>query len=93
MDALKRLIIGVGHSPKVVATARGLLLYALPIGLQLLVGYLAGLTDPKWLGVPLASIPFIRAVGEALIDQLQKPEQNVVNPPPVAGGGDQELLT
>lgn len=87
MDELKRLLVGVGYSPKVVAAARAFALYAVPIGLQLLIGYLAGLSDPKWLGVPLASIPFIRAVGEALIDQLRKPDQNAINPPPVAGSG------
>lgn len=88
MNRAKQILIGVSTSPKVVASARAFALYALPIAIQLLVGYLAGLTDPRWLGVPLASTVLIRAVGEALIDQLQKPQQNAVNPPPVAGSGD-----
>ena len=93
MDWLKHVIVGVGKDPKVVAAARAFALYALPIAVQLAVGYLAGLTDQRWLGVPLASTFLIRAVGEALIDQLQKPQQNAVNPPPVAGGGARDLIT
>jgi hypothetical protein len=87
MQRVKAMLVGVGYSPKVVAAVRGFLLYAIPIGVPILVAYLSGLRDPKWLGLPLALVPVVRAVGEAALDQLSKPLQNSPNPPPVAGSG------
>lgn len=92
MDAIKQLIVGVSTSPRVVAAARALLLYAIPILATLLVGYLNTITDPRFYGVALACVPFVRALAEGLIDQIRKPDQNAVNPTPVAGGGGRDLI-
>lgn len=92
MSELKHFIIGVGHDPKIVGATRAALLYLLPIGVAALVAWLTALHDPRWLWLATL-IPLIRAVEGYAIDQLRKPDQNAVNPPPVAGGGNRDLIT
>lgn len=87
MDGFKRLVIGVGHDPKLVAAVRAFLFYVVPLGTPVLVAWLAGLNDPRYLGIPLALVPVVRAGAEALLDQIRKPDMNQVNPPPIAGSG------
>lgn len=77
MDRLKSILIGVGHAPRVVAATRALVLYALPLALSILVAWLAGLTDPRLLGIPLVTIPLVRALGEAVIDEVHRGGENV----------------
>lgn len=85
MQAIKAVILGVAFSPKVVASARALVLYALPILVTLLVGYLNTITDPRFYGIALLCVPLVRAIGEGLIDQLGKATQNNIHPLPPAG--------
>lgn len=92
MESIKRLVIGIEHDPKVVAAARAALLYLLPLGVGALIAYVSAVTDPHWLWLATL-IPLIRAVEGYALDQLHKPDQNRVNPPPVAGGGGPDLLT
>lgn len=91
LDSAKRLLLGVAHAPSVVASARALVLYALPVALTLIVGYLNTITDPRFYGIALMCVPLVRALGEGLIDGL-KPNQNSVDPGPVAGGADPDVL-
>ena len=91
MEGFKRVILGVAYSPRVVAAARALLLYGLPILITLIVGYLNTITDPRFYGIALLCVPLVRAIGEGIIDQL-KPDQNAINPGPVAGGADADVL-
>lgn len=84
LDGLKRLVIGVSHDPAVVAAVRALLFYGVPLGGEALIGYLAHLNDPRWLGVAGASIMLIRAL-EGAVDRALKPTQNATYPRPPAG--------
>lgn len=81
MDAIKRAFVGIGTAPAVVAATRALLLYALPLGVVILIGYLNSITDPRYYGLVALATPLIRAVVEAIIDQVKRPA-----PPPDAGG-------
>ena len=91
MQRVKQVLVGVATDPAVVGAARAFALYALPLVTALLVGYLSGVRDPKWAGVALAAVPVIRAL-EGAVDRALKPQANAINPPPVAGGGDRDLL-
>ncbi len=86
MGKIKALIVGIAHDPQFVGAARAFAFYVLPILASLLVGWLSGITDPKWLGVPLAAIPFIRAL-EGALDRVLKSTQNDTYPQPPAGAG------
>ncbi|HEY8599127.1 MAG TPA: hypothetical protein VIL85_11895 [Thermomicrobiales bacterium] len=90
MEGLKAVILGVGRSPRVVATGRALLLYAIPILVGLLVGYLNTITNPAYYGLIALATPFIRAVGEGLIDQINKSTMNSAYPRPPAGASPPE---
>ncbi len=85
LNSAKRLILGVAYSPNVVASARALVLYALPVAITLIVGYLNTITDPRFYGIALACVPLVRAIGEGIIDQVGKSTQNDVFPNPPAG--------
>lgn len=76
VDRFKAVIVGVGHDPAVVARARAVALYGIPIGVSLLIGWLNHITNPAYYGLVAVLSPLIRAVGEALIDQINKPGQN-----------------
>jgi hypothetical protein len=84
MQQLKRIFVGVEHDPRVVGAARALLIYLLPIGLEWLVGWLAGL-PPQWAALLIPEVPLLRALEGAILDQLTKPTQNAVYPTPPAG--------
>ncbi|MGN6754950.1 MAG: hypothetical protein ACTHMJ_01030 [Thermomicrobiales bacterium] len=86
MYRIKAIILGIGHDPRVVGAARALAFYALPLVVEWLVGYLAGL-PPHWAAVFVPEIPLIRALEGALLDQLKKPTQNAPFPMPPAGAG------
>lgn len=77
MKVLRDLLVGVGHDPRVVAAFRALVLYVLPVGAELLIGYLTHLNDPALVGVVAVTVPVIRALEGAVIDYLQKPNQNI----------------
>lgn len=77
MDRLKSILIGIGHAPRVVAAIRALVLYALPLAISILAAWLAGLTDPRLLGIPLVAIPLVRALGEAVIDEVHRGGENI----------------
>lgn len=66
LSTLKRMIIGIGTDPQVVAAARAFALYALPILFGWLVAWLAGVTDPRWAGLTVAAIPLIRVLEGAM---------------------------
>lgn len=85
MDWLKRMFIGVAKDPMVVACFRAVVLYVLPIGVAATIAYLNEWTDPHLVPLVPLLIALIRAV-EGAIDRSMKPDQNAVNPPPVAGG-------
>jgi len=85
MDSAKRILLGVAYSPQVVASARALVLYALPVLITLFVGWANTITDPRFYGIALACVPFVRAIGEGLLDQIQKSTQNDSRPLPPAG--------
>lgn len=91
MEGLKRIILGIEHSPQVVAAVRSLALYGLPILVTLIVGYLSAITDPRFYGLALLCVPLVRALGEGVIDSL-KPSQNDAQPTAVAGGADPDVL-
>lgn len=86
MYRIKTIIIGIGHDPRVVGAARALTFYALPLVVEWLAGYLAGL-PPQWAAIFVPEIPLIRALEGALLDQLRKPTQNAPFPTPPAGAG------
>ncbi len=77
MDRLKSILIGIGHAPRVVAATRATILYALPLAIGILAAWLAGLTDPRLLGIPLVAIPLVRAIGEAVIDEVHRSGENI----------------
>jgi hypothetical protein len=86
MDGMKRLILGVSHSPQVVAACRAALLYVLPIGAGALIVWISTNHDPRWAWL-VGLVPLIRVLEGAVLDQLQKPTQNDVYPHPPAGQG------
>lgn len=90
MSKLRALFVGVARDPLVVGATRAILLYLLPVAVMALVAYVQGWTNPRLVPLIPAAIALIRAL-EAAIDRALKPEQNAVNPPPVAGGGDPDL--
>lgn len=73
MDRFKRALIGIGTAPAVVAATRAVALYLLPVLAGLLIGYLNSLTDPRYYALVALLTPFIRAVVEAIIDQVKRP--------------------
>lgn len=91
MNRARQILIGVAADPVVVGAARAFALYVLPLATAALIAYLSGVRDPRWAGVALAAVPVIRAL-EGAVDRALKPQANDVNPPPVSGGGDRELL-
>lgn len=84
--AFKAILVGVATDPVLVGLMRGLLVYILPIASGTLLAYVNGWTDPRLLPLVPLLIGAIR-VGEARVDKWLKPQQNAVNPPPVAGSG------
>ena len=80
MQRLKRVLVGIGTDPALVAAVRAALLYCLPIGVELLIGYLTHLTDPRWIGVVAVTVPVIRALEGALDRALKGPGINDVPP-------------
>lgn len=82
---IKSVLVGIGHDPKVVACARAVAFYAIPIAATALIAWLGDLTDPRLLGIPAVLIPLVRVVGEGLLDQLKRPSQNDTYPRPPAG--------
>lgn len=85
MDWLKQVFIGISKDPLVVGAFRAVVLYVLPIGAAAGVAYLNEWTDPRLVPLVPLLVALIRAT-EAAIDRSMKPQQNAVNPPPVAGG-------
>jgi hypothetical protein len=92
MNRVKAVLIGVATDPLLVGAARGLCLYLLPIAAAAGLAYVQGWSDPRYLPLVPFLVALIRAA-ESAIDRSLKPDQNMVNPGPVAGGGDRELLT
>jgi hypothetical protein len=90
--AFRQLVTGALADPTLVGLMRGLLFYVVPLALGGALAWVGGWTDPRLLPlVPLAG-GLIRWA-EGRFDRWQKPQQNAVNPPPVAGGGDRGLIT
>ncbi len=92
MTSLKRLLLGVAFSPKVVAAARALLLYGVPILITLFAGWANTITDPRFYGIALLCVPLVRAIGEGILDQANRPQMNAIDPPKVAGGADPNVF-
>lgn len=90
--AFKQLVVGVKADPQLVGLMRALLLYLVPVVVGAAMAYVQGWTDPRLLPLVPVLIGAIRVV-EARLDAWMKPDQNRPNPPPVAGGGDADLLT
>lgn len=86
LSTLKRMIIGIGTDPQVVAAARAFAIYALPIFSGWLVAWLAGVTDPRWGGVALAAIPLLRVLEGAMDRAIKGAAAN--DHPPAARGID-----
>lgn len=72
LDRLKAILVGVGHDPKVVASARMVAFYVIPLAVEAYAAWAFGLHDPRLLGIPAATVALARAVGEGLIDQLKQ---------------------
>ena len=90
--AFKQPVTGALADPTLVGLMRGLLFYVVPLALGGALAWVSGWTDPRLLPlVPLAG-GFIRWA-EGRFDRWQKPQQNAVNLPPVAGGGERGLIT
>lgn len=86
MKVLRDLLLGIGHDPRVVASFRALVLYVLPLGAELLIGYLTGhVTDPHFIPVLPLTATVIRALEGAVLDYLKNPHQNDVPAVPVGG--------
>jgi hypothetical protein len=92
MNRMRHVLVGVATDPLVVGAARAALLYLLPIAAAAGLAYVQGWSDPRYLPLVPFLVALIRAA-ESAIDRSLKPDQNMVNPGPVAGGGDRELLT
>lgn len=90
--AFKQIVVGVRASPALVGLMRSLLVYVVPLAASAAVAYVQGWTDPRLLPLVPILIGALR-VGEAQFDQAMRPKMNSVNPPPVSGGGDADLLT
>ena len=90
--AFRQLVVGVRADPQLVGLARALLLYLVPVVVGAAVAYVQGWTDPRLLPLVPLLVGAIR-LAEGRIDQALKRDQNAVNPPPVAGGGDRGLST
>jgi hypothetical protein len=90
VNQLKALFVGVAKDPLVVGAFRALVLYVLPIGAAAGIAYAQEWTDPRLVPLVPLLVALIRAL-ESAIDRSLKPDQNAVNPPPVAGGGADEL--
>ena len=86
MNRVKQILIGVATDPLVVGVARAALLYLLPIAAAAGLAYVQGWTDPRLVPLVPLLVAFIRAL-ESAVDRSLKPQQNQVNPPPVAGSG------
>ncbi len=91
MGKLRRLFIGVATDPQLVAAFRALVLYGLPLGAAFVIGLLNGVSDPKWVGLALGAAAFIRVL-EGALDRALKSQMNNIDPPPVAGSGDTNIL-
>ena len=90
LPTLKQAFVGVNVDPRVVGLVRGILLYFLPLGAGAAVVWVQDWTHPMLVPIAGSIIGLIR-LSESGIDKWLKPEQNVINPPPVAGGGSPEL--
>jgi hypothetical protein len=88
---LRGLLVGVGTNPQVVALFRALLAYALPGTVVAATAYINHWTDPRLLPLVPVLLAAMRAA-EGRLDAWLKPQQNAVNPPPVAGGGTVDLI-
>lgn len=83
MARLKRILIGVSTDPQLVASVRALVLYALPIAAELLIAWLSGISDPRWIGVIPVTVTVIRALEGAVDRALKGPQANDPKPAPV----------
>jgi len=90
--AWKQIVVGVKASPALVGLMRSLLLYVVPLAISAGVAYVQGWDDPRLLPLVPILIGALRIV-EAQFDQAMRPKMNAVDPGPVAGGGDADLLT
>ena len=77
MKVLHDLLIGIGHDPRVVAAFRAFVLYVLPIATEAGIGYLTHHVGPGLVGVVGVTAMLMRALEGAVIDYLQKPNQNI----------------
>jgi hypothetical protein len=84
--AFRQILVGVAADPQLVGIMRALVAYIVPIGIGGAVAYVQGWTDPRLLPLVPLLIGAIRVI-EGRLDGIAKPEQNAVNPPPVAGSG------
>lgn len=91
MSRLKRVLVGVSTDPQVVAAVRALVLYLVPVVAELVIAWLAGITDPRWLPVIPATVTAIRVLEGAVDRALKGPGINDVppttEPTPPAGAG------
>lgn len=85
--AFDRIVKGVTTDPELVGLMRGLLIYVLPSVFALVAAYIADWRDPRLLGIAPIALGFLRWL-ESRMDKALKPQQNDINPPPVAGGGE-----
>jgi hypothetical protein len=91
MDWFKQVLVGVAKDPFVVACARAVVFYAVPVATAAGVAYLNEWTDPRLVPLVPLLVAIIRAV-EGEFDKANKPGQNNIDPKPVAGGGDRGLI-
>ena len=76
MNKFKAVIVGVSTDPQVVAAVRALLLYLVPVVAELVIAWLAGITDPRWLPVIPATVTAIRVLEGAVDRAIKGPQAN-----------------
>lgn len=84
MSRFKRILIGISTDPQLVAAVRALLLYLVPVVAELVIAWLAGITDPRWLPVIPATVTAIRVLEGAIDRALKGADANMPRATPSA---------
>jgi hypothetical protein len=86
-EMFRDVVVGVSRDPKVVATARMVLLYALPLLIEAGASHLAGwgVASPQYAGMATMTTLAMRAIGESVIDVLKKQKLGIGNRPDATG--------
>lgn len=78
---LRDVLVGIEQDPKVVALARMVLLYLLPLGIDAAAAHLAGwgVASPQFATLAATTTLLMRAVGESVIDTLKAQKLGIDN--------------